>query len=103
MTPERLDQLKAELKEIIHMKKVFISAQSQKADGWMLAQFGNSAIDGKDYTLDTDNLRGDELPPAMEDPKTATRLVAGLLNAYYNGVSVVGLSEEKVMKMGIKG
>lgn len=83
------------------MNKLFKSVISKDFDGWMMAQFGNSAIDGNDYTLDTHCLKGDEVPDVMTDAKTCTEFMAGLLNAYFNNIDVRNIPEEKICLMGV--
>lgn len=83
------------------MHRYFISVESKDDEGWMMGAFGNSGIDNKDYTLTTNGLRCDQIPQPMLDAKTSTELIAGLLNAYYNGINVADYEEDKVIRMGI--
>jgi len=83
------------------MKKYFKSVVTKKDDGWMQCSFGRSGIDGNDYTLTTHYLKADEVPDEMNDAKTATEFMAGLLNAYYNGINVVDMPPDKVCAAGL--
>lgn len=83
------------------MSKLFKSVTNKEDDGWLQASFGNSSIDNQDYVLTTHCLHGDMVPDAMTDAKTASELVAGLLNAFYNSVDVSGMDEAMVREMGV--
>jgi len=83
------------------MKKYFKGINSEEADGWMLANCGNSGIDGNDYTIDTNSLHADEVPSACNDAKTFSRFVSGLLNLYFNGGNAQDYNEDDIIKMGI--
>jgi len=82
------------------MRKYFKGVNSEDADGWMLANCGNSGIDGNDYTIDTNSLHADEVPEACMDAKTFSQLVAGLLNIYYNNKVTTDLTEAYILEMG---
>ena len=82
------------------MRLLFKSNIAKKADGWPMGFYGNSSIDGEDYCLDTHYLKSDEIPEAMMDAKTCSQLIAGLLNAFYSGVDVSKVNDERVMRMG---
>jgi len=82
------------------MRKYFKGINSKEADGWLLADCGNSGIDGLDYTIDTNSLHADEVPDACNDAKTFSQLVAGLLNCYYTKTETKGLSEKHLIEMG---
>jgi hypothetical protein len=82
------------------MRKYFKGINSKEADGWLLADCGNSGIDGNDYTIDTNSLHADEVPEACMDAKTFSQLVAGLLNIYYNNMQTKDLSEKQIIEMG---
>jgi hypothetical protein len=83
------------------MSKLFKSVVSKKDDGWMQCNFGCSSIDSKDYVLTTHYLKADEVPEEMNDAKTASEMVAGLLNAYYMGIDVTKLQPDVICKMGV--
>lgn len=70
------------------MTRYFIAVETKNDNGWMMCAFGCSTIDNNDYTLTTNGLHADQVPQAMCDAKTSAELIAGLLNAYYNGVNV---------------
>lgn len=82
------------------MRILFKSMITKNADGWPMGFYGNSSIDGEDYSLDTHYLKSDEIPDAMMDAKTCSQIIAGLLNAYYMGKDVTEMEEEEVMRMG---
>jgi hypothetical protein len=82
------------------MRKYFKGINSKEADGWLLADCGNSGIDGNDYTIDTNSLHADEIPDACTDAKTFSLLVAGLLNCYYNNQVTRGMSEDFIIALG---
>lgn len=82
------------------MNTYFLAVEESKDNGWTMSHFGNSQIDGKDYTLTTSGLKADQLPNAMTDAKTSAELIAGLLNAFYSGVDVSKLEDEQVIKLG---
>lgn len=82
------------------MRKYFKGINSKDADGWMLADCGNSGIDGNDYTIDTNSLHADEVPSVCNDAKTFSRLVAGLLNCYFNRIETKGIPEFNMMNNG---
>lgn len=79
--------------------KLFRSNTDALSD-WLLAIFGLSYTDNLSYFLTTDHLKADEVPDFMQDAKTSSEFVAGLLNAYYTGVNVVGMPEDKVCRIG---
>src|SRR6185369_9473233 len=83
------------------MQKIFKSVIIKNDDGWTQGVFGNSQVDGKDYTLTTHCLHGDEVPEVMNDSKSATEFIAGLLNAYFNKVDVRGIDQDKICLMGV--
>ena len=83
------------------MSKLFKSIISKKDDGWMQCSFGCSGIDGNDYVLTTHYLKADEVPNEMNDAKTASEMIAGLLNAYYASVDVSLMEPEAIRKMGV--
>lgn len=83
------------------MSKFFKSTTPAKDNGWMQCSFGCSGIDGNDYVLTTHYLKGDEVPSEMNDAKTASQMVAGLINAYYSGVDVSKLEPDVICKMGV--
>lgn len=83
------------------MRKLFVSVETEKDHGWTQGQFGFSNIDEKDYTLTTHYLKSDEVPNVMNDSKTATEFIAGLLNAYFNRIDVSKTSVEKICDMGV--
>jgi len=78
--------------------KLFIST-TEAGQGWTQASYGCSN-DGNSYYVETYSLKGDEVPDVMNDAKTASQFVAGLLNAYFNNLNVVGMSAETICKMG---
>lgn len=83
------------------MKKFFKSTTPIKDDGWLQCHFGCSSIDTQDYVVTTHYLKGDEVPEEMNDAKTASELIAGLLNAYYNGINVADMPPDKVCAAGL--
>lgn len=82
------------------MRKYFKGIKSEDADGWLLADCGNSGIDNHDYTIDTNSLHADEVPESCNDAKTFASLVAGLLNCYFNNIETKELSENYLIEMG---
>lgn len=52
-------------------------------DNWLMATFGTSAGDGKDYILTTNSVHASELYNYMDDAKDDCERVAQLLNAYH--------------------
>ena len=82
------------------MRKYFKGINSKNADGWLLADCGNSGIDNQDYTIDTNSLHADEVPESCMDAKTFSQLVSGLLNCYYNNQETKGLNEKFLIEMG---
>jgi hypothetical protein len=82
------------------MRLLFKSMISRKADGWPMGFYGNSAIDGEDYCLDTHYLKSDEVPEECMDAKTCSELIAGLLNAFYAEKDVSKMNVADVMRMG---
>ena len=83
------------------MSKLFKSVTQEKDNGWMQCSFGCSSIDSNDYVLTTHYLKADEVPDEMNDAKTASEMVAGLLNAYYMGIDVTKLKPDVICKMGV--
>lgn len=84
------------------MRKYFKGINTKAADGWMLAVVsGCSALDGEDWIIDTNSLHADQVPEACNDAKTFSQFVSGLLNAYYNDINIVELSEENIIAMGV--
>jgi hypothetical protein len=81
------------------MRRLFKSVTVANDNGWLQASFGLS-YDGEDYELTTHQLKADEVPRAMTDAKTASEMVAGLLNAYYNKVDVSQWDEARVRGIG---
>lgn len=67
---------------------------------WLMCSFGRSVVDNIDYHVTSNHLKADEVPDIMQDAKTSSEFVAGLLNAYFAGVNVVGMVPEKVCAMG---
>ena len=83
------------------MRLYFKSVVAEKAtNDWPMGHYGCSGIDNKDYAVSTHYLKGDEVPGAMNDAKTSSEMIAGLLNAFYMKKDVSSLSEEEVMRMG---
>lgn len=83
------------------MIKYFKGINDKAADGWLLGfTSGNSGIDNQDWIIDTNGLHADEVPGACTDAKTFSLLVAGLLNAFYNRVETLPLSEKDLIAMG---
>lgn len=83
------------------MRKYFKGINEKEADGWMLAFVtGNSGIDNEDWIVDTNSLHADQVPDACADAQTFAKLVAGLLNIYYNNKTTEGLSEKYILEMG---
>jgi hypothetical protein len=63
----------------------FKAVTSKNDDGWLQCDCGNSGIDGNDhYVVTTHQLKADEVPEQMCDAKTASELIARLLNKYFN-------------------
>jgi len=83
------------------MSKLFKSVTNKNDDGWMQCSFGCSGKDSKDYVLTTNHLKSEEVPDEMNDAKTASEMVAGLLNAYYTGLDVTKLLPDQICKMGV--
>ncbi len=83
------------------MSKLFKSVTSEKDNGWMQCSFGHSGIDSNDYVLTTHYLKADEVPNEMNDAKSASQMIAGLLNAYYMGINVQQVPVEKILAMGV--
>lgn len=82
------------------MTKFFKSVITKKDDGWPQCHFGCSGIDSNDYVLTTHCLKGDEVPNEMNDAKTASQMVAGLLNAYYFGIDASQYPHNVICKWG---
>lgn len=55
-----------------------------KDDGFPLASFGNSSIDGEDHYLSTYNLKADMVPEVLMDAKTTAEYVSELINKDLN-------------------
>lgn len=83
------------------MRKYFKGINEKAAVGWMLAVVtGCSNIDNQDWVIDTNSLHADEVPEACNDAQTFSKLVAGLLNLYYNDKTTEGFSEKQIMAFG---
>lgn len=82
------------------MRKYFKGVKSKDADGWMMADAGSSNIDNEDYTITTNSIHADQVLPACADAKTFSKLVAGLLNCYYNNSEIKGLTEQALIEIG---
>lgn len=82
------------------MRKYFKGVTEKEADGWMLSFItGRSSEDNQDYVVDTNSLHADQVPDACNDAKSFSRLVAGLLNYYYNGF-FEGVDDDMLMELG---
>lgn len=79
------------------MTKLFRSNTDALSD-WLVALFGESH--GRNYYLTTNHLKADEVPDIMQDAKTSTEFVAGLLNAYFNQVNIVDYTRDEILAMG---
>jgi hypothetical protein len=80
---------------------IAIADDQYKGQGWPLAFCsGNSCSDFKDWSIETEGLKADEVPDVCNDAKTFSQLVAGLLNAYYNKIETKDLTVEKIIRMG---
>lgn len=75
-------------------------SNTDSSSDWLMCSFGRSCSDNIDYHLTSNSLKADEVPDIMQDAKTSSEFVAGLLNAYFAGVNVAGISPEKVCAMG---
>lgn len=83
------------------MRKYFKGVNEKASDGWMLGfATGNSGIDNEDWIVDTNSLHADQIPEACTDAQTFSKLVAGLLNLYYNSQFEKGLTEEMLIEFG---
>ena len=83
------------------MRKYFKGINEKAADGWMLGFVtGNSGIDNEDWIVDTNSLHADQIPDACTDAQTFAKLVAGLLNYYYNNGFSKTLTEEMLIELG---
>lgn len=69
------------------MRKFFKGTPEKAADGWMLAFVsGTSMTDDKTWIIDTNSLHADQVPSGCNDAADFSKLVAGLLNCYFNNV-----------------
>lgn len=83
------------------MRKYFKGINEKAADGWLLGVVtGNSALDGQDWIIDTNSLHADQVPEACADAQSFSKLVAGLLNAFYNNIETRELDENNLILMG---
>jgi hypothetical protein len=83
------------------MRKFFKGISEKASDGWMLAVVtGNSNVDGKDWIIDTNSLHADQVPESCTDAALFAKLVAGLLNCFYNNIETKPLSAEQIIELG---
>lgn len=85
------------------MRRYFAAIAEKKhiGQGWPLAFVsGNSISDYKEWSIETLYLKSDEVPEVCNDSKSFSQLVSGLLNAYFNNVNVVDLTEAEIIRMG---
>lgn len=83
------------------MRKFFKGISEKASDGWMLAIVtGNSNVDGQDWIIDTNSLHGDQVPESCNDAASFSKLVAGLLNCFYNKIETKPLSPEQIIELG---
>lgn len=62
----------------------FKSTTTTDDNGFMQCACGLSAIDNQKYVVTTNMLKADEIPEEMCDGKTASELIAKLLNKHFN-------------------
>lgn len=68
-----------------------VRASTNAGDGWLICSFGNSADDGQDWHLITDEVRGSivaEFSDYPADAKMDALITAALVNAYRMGLLV---------------
>lgn len=80
--------------------RYFISTTT--VDGWPMCTCGCSVEDNKDYYVETNGLKGDEVMDECSDAKSFSELVAGLLNAFYFELDVSKMTPDQVRVMGMK-
>jgi len=78
-----------------------IGEKSKIGTGWPMAIVtGNSVHDNKDWSVEILGCHCDEVPGTLSDSASTAQLIAGLLNAYYNGVDVSQKDDAEVIRMG---
>jgi len=78
-----------------------IGDKQHQGTGWPVAFIsGASSNDRKDWSLECLGFHADEMREAWMDAKEFSELVAGLLNAYYNGQETGNLDEKTLIRMG---
>jgi hypothetical protein len=82
-------------------KRYFLGVTTDNDNGFMMCSAGCSCADNQDYVLTTNGLKSDEVPEHCMDAKDFSRLMAGLLNAYYSDIDVSQISPDEVIKMGM--
>ena len=84
------------------MRLLFKSETVEKAmNDWPLGFYGSSISDNNDYAICTHYLKADEVPEILQDSKTTSQFIAGLLNAYFKNINVTEMEEADVCRMGI--
>lgn len=85
------------------MRRYFaaIGDKKKQGTGWPLAFVsGNSISDFKDWSIECLGFKADETLDSWNDAKPFAELVAGLLNAYYNGLETKDMDEAKLIRLG---
>lgn len=72
----------------------------KSTNDWPLGFYGCSCIDNKDYAIATHYMRSDEVPEILQDAKTTSQFVAGLINAYFRRQETAGLGVDEIMRLG---
>ena len=83
-------------------RRLFIGTTPAKDCGWMMCHCGSANQDGEgDYVITTNSLKADEVPDPCNDAKTFSQFVAGLLNAFYNGVDATKFTIDQIIDTGV--
>ncbi|HEU4903189.1 MAG TPA: hypothetical protein VFT06_10360 [Flavisolibacter sp.] len=85
------------------MRRHFAAIGDKKhfGTGWPICwNTGNDVQDNQDYSIEILGHKADEIPSVLATAKPTAELIAGLLNAYFNGIDVSKLDEKKVCRMG---
>lgn len=81
------------------MNKIFVATHNDTS-GFFMCYTGNSGCCGNDYYVITNKMRLDEIPESCRDASTFAVLVAGLLNAFFNGIDISDKDPELILQMG---
>lgn len=69
------------------MRRYFKADDNAKGENWIIAWFGRDSETNKDFNVTTDHVHGSELSIISNGAGGDARLVADLLNWYYNTLS----------------